>query len=172
MDSQEIQKLQDELAKVRSNIDGWKVVQEEIKSKLYDAGYFNILQNQLNEWWLTTQELKFVKAAESALRKDVFEKAFPKPVEGTNKINLGSGWQLKATYGYNRKVITDVLFENTEQLIKLEVPIDMLIRYKPEISVTIYKLLTDEQKKLFDQCITVTPGSPALELVTPKAGKK
>ena len=172
MDTQEIKKLQDELAMVRSNIDGWKVIQEEIKSKLYDVGYFDILQNQLSEWWLTTQELKVVKATESTLRKDVFEKAFPNPVEGTNKINLGSGWQLKATYGYNRKVIPDMLFENTEQLINLEVPIDMLVKYKPEISVTIYKLLTDEQKKLFDQCIMVTPGSPSLEVVMPKTGKK
>lgn len=172
MDAQEIQKLQDELTQVRSNIDGWKVIQEEIKSKLYNAGYYDVLQNQLNEWWLTTQELKVVKAAESILRKDVFEKAFPNPVEGTNKLNLGSGWVLKATYGMNRKVIPDVLFENTEQLINLEVPIDMLIRYKPEISVTIYKLLTESQKHIFDQCITVTPGSPSLEVVMPKAGKK
>lgn len=48
---------------------------------------------------------------------------------------------------------------------------DDVIRWKPELAVTVYRNLTADQIHLVDQCLEIKPGSPSLDLVAPKEKK-
>jgi hypothetical protein len=49
---------------------------------------------------------------------------------------------------------------------KLE--LEKLVKWKPEVSIKEYRLLTDEQRLLFDQVLVIKPGMPGLDIVIPK----
>lgn len=129
----------------------------------------------LKEWYALKQQLDELKNKEVVLRQFIFNGIFTKPEEGVNKhdINDGTGAVLKGTYVINRKV-------NEEQLEELEtslsdpnsnlpqLDLDKLIKWKPEVSITEYRKLTDEQRNLLDQTLVIKPGMPSLEIVIPK----
>jgi hypothetical protein len=125
-------------------------------------------QDDLNEWWRMSQELDKLKAEEMQLRKKIFATYFRAPVEGTNTVPLSAGWVLKAAYPITRKVDVPLLTNLGLELAKQGLPMDSLIKYKPELSVTDYRKLSDEQRKLLDQVLDIKPGSPQVEIVLPK----
>jgi hypothetical protein len=84
---------------------------------------------------------------------------------------LGNGWKLKAVYCMNRKIQDDLIFEAAEELVNAGIPLDTLVKYKPNLVSAIYNTLTTEQKNLFDQCLVIEPGSPTLKLEEPKRVK-
>jgi hypothetical protein len=49
--------------------------------------------------------------------------------------------------------------------------IDKLVKWKPEVAITEYRKLTEEERNRFDQCLVIKPGSPSLEIVIPKRAK-
>jgi len=58
-----------------------------------------------------------------------------------------------------------------QQLREMEVNPDPLIRQTPELSITAYKSLLKinaEAAKVFDQCLTIKPAAPTVEVVAPK----
>lgn len=171
MNTPEVQELVNQLGSIRANIDGWKEHEQLVKDKLVELGYFKEFGNLLAEWYLTTQAVLPLKEAESNMRKSIFSMAFPEPKEGTNSLKLADGYVLKGIYGYNRKVDNELLTNIFEKLVEAEIPIDMLVKYKPEVKVTIYKALSEQQRNLFDQCLTIEPGSPSLKIEKPKRVK-
>lgn len=123
---------------------------------------------KLEEWFLLKNQLKEIQEKENALRKEIFNSAFPSAVEGTNKLELANGYILKAVYPYTRKVDESVLDNMHDQLKELNISEDKLIKWKPELAVTFYKTLTDEEQHLVDQFLIIKEGSPQLEIVQPK----
>lgn len=127
---------------------------------------------KLTEWQNTKAEADKVKPIiekEQALRKEVFGLFFPAPTEGTNKFDLPEGWTLKGTYKIDRKVDEQAVPAITEALRGMGVNVDLLVAYEPKLKTATYKELTAEQRVVFDQALTIKPGSPTLELVPPKA---
>jgi len=125
----------------------------------------------LVEWDATKKQLSQLKMKEALLRKAIFESFFPAPVEGTNKFPLNGGWLLKADYPIERKVDPTSLDLNKERLREIGIPVDDLIRYKPELSKRPYNKLTDEQRTEFDEVLIIKPGSPQLEIVLPASAQ-
>lgn len=130
---------------------------------------------KLQEWHqavLAAQEAKKLVEAEQALRKEVMALFFPEPVEGTNKFELEAGWSLKATHKIERKVDEAALPAVLQQLREMGVNPDPLIRTKPDLDTKAYRSLVQinpDAAHVFEQALTIKPGSPTVELVPPKA---
>lgn len=136
-----------------------------------------VTQEDLNKWYLLQAELKALKASEMLLRQKIFKFYFPTPIEGTNSSLLAEGWVLKGKYSIVRDVDEGALGAMKQALADAGIRSDDLVKYKPSLAVAEYRTLTAEQMQLFDQCLIIKPGSPALEIVLPakaksKAGEK
>lgn len=128
----------------------------------------------LNAWWNAFNEAEAAKVVirrEQELRKQVFEYYFKDPREGTNYLELPNGWRLKAIYKLDRKIDEAALPAVKEQLKELGVNVDALVEYKPTLKTKLYRELTAEQARIFDQALTIKPSSPIIELVQPEETK-
>ena len=134
-----------------------------------------MLQNEFDQklalWRDYVQQLDALKAREMELRKELFSQAFEAPKEGTNTLDLQAGWKLKGVYKINRKIDEAAIPAVREELKKIEVSIDPLLRWSADLVTANYKALSDATRSVFDKVLIITPGSPSLELVEPKAKK-
>jgi hypothetical protein len=131
--------------------------------------------SKLVEWntaRLKVDEIKWVIAAEQALRKEIMVMFFPKPVEGSkNIIELNDGWKLKFTYKLDRKIDEAALPAVEDKLREMGVNSDLLVKLVPQLETAVYKSLgitNPEAKKVFEEALIIKPGSHTLELVAPK----
>lgn len=137
-----------------------------------------VTQEDLILWYNLKQQIKSLKALtdkEMLLRKKIFGGIFPNPREGVNAHTMPDGYIIKGTYKIDRKVELAVLKSNTESFIERGVSPDSLIEYKPELVLSAYRQLTEEQAAIFDECLIIKPASPDLVIVPPappKGGKK
>lgn len=127
-----------------------------------------VTQADLSAWYEMSQQLKTLRAKEMLLRKKIFDNAFPEPKEGTNNFELADGYMLKGKYELNRDIDQGALDALKDTLREKGINPDVLVKYKPSLSIREYRQLTEEEHKLFDQCLIVKPGSPSLEIVLPK----
>lgn len=127
-----------------------------------------VTQDEFNEWYNLQGQLATLKARESVLRAKIFQANFTDPREGTNKVPLSEGWILKATHVLNRTVDIAGFTAMRDELAAAAIPCDQIIKYKPELAISVYRTLTQEQMNLFDRVITIKPGTPQLEVVLPK----
>lgn len=132
-------------------------------------------QIKLQEWneaLVAATEAKKAIEKEQALRKEIMALFFPTPEEGTNKVDLGSGWTLKATHKIDRKIDEAALPAVFQQLREMGVNPDPLVHAVPSLATKAYKSLAQinpDASRVFDQALTIKPGSPTLELIPPKA---
>jgi len=116
---------------------------------------------------------KKLKAVEMAMRKQMTGEFFIKPKEGTNTHEMGKGWKLKLKHTINRKA-DEAMFETVfgeggelgEGFEKED-----YFKFKPELIKSKYNTLSKDQRTIFDQCLIIKDGSPALEIVPPKEKK-
>jgi len=132
----------------------------------------NVTDADLAEWYRLQDQLKKVKAAEMLLRTKIFKGFFPNPQEGTNNHNLPDGYVLKGKHTINREVDPGAFQAMREQFAQAGIHPDSLVQWKPSLKLGDYRELTAEQMHLFDQCLIIKPGSPALEIVLPAKAKK
>lgn len=121
----------------------------------------------LDEWRETVERLDELKSRELDLRKKLFAGAFPAPVEGTQRITLTDGTILKGNMRLNRKI-------DPEALQKVDIPEEIkarVVKMKPELDLKNYRTMRDEDREEFDKCLTITPGTPSLEIETKKVKK-
>ena len=134
-----------------------------------------ITQADLENWFKMQEQLTQLKAAESLLRKRIFQHYFTNPTEGVNNYPLADGFVLKGGHVINRKVLEPDL-EALKEAIKAEgsnlpkLPIAKLVKWKPELVKSEYNKLSDDEKKVFDRALEIKPGSPTLDIVKPKRG--
>lgn len=129
-----------------------------------------VTQDDLTKWYELQKELAIVKDAEMKLRNKIFKGLFTDPREGVNKHPLAEGWILKADHKIDRKVEEALLSTLTPALREKGINPDSLVKWKPELVTAEYRKLTEEEMKLFDQVLTITPGTPSMEIVLPKRG--
>lgn len=139
----------------------------------------------LARWYTMYNELTKLKAKESALRKVLFAHFFPKAEEGVNNYDLpevnGVPYELKGTRKIDRKIDEAMLKKMTEvsktdagevpsELDQLGVPVESLVRWKPELNVGAYKKLSDNVRKVIDKMLIIKDGSPSME-IKPKSDR-
>ena len=139
-----------------------------------------VTQEDLTKWYQLQQQLAAVKASEMLLRTKIYKGLFVEPKEGTNSVPLSEGWVLKAKRTIQRDIdlaafqALATLDQETQQSKFSEVGIapELMIKWKPELVIKSYRVLTPEQLAIFDQCLIIKDGSPALEIVLPAAAAK
>ena len=125
-------------------------------------------EDDLARWYKLKEQLASLKASEMLLRKFIFNSWF-KEQEGTQTHDITGGFVCKGSMDFNYKVDEATFQTLREKFIEegIQEP-DKLVRWKPELNKANYNQLTAEQRAFFDQCITITPGSPTLEITQPK----
>lgn len=139
----------------------------------------------LMKWEETKKVLETAKEAEMSMRKYVVSRAFPNATEGVNKVDLGAGYELKASVKFNYKLDTDIdkvsavhdeisSIGNSGSFIA-----ERLFKWSADLVLKEYRALcepnaTDEEKqikKLLEKVLTVTEGAPTLKIKAPKEKK-
>jgi len=117
-------------------------------------------REQIRSW------LKDGKSREMELRKELVSLFVPKPVEGTNNVQ-GVGFALKVTHKIER-----ALDEAALDAVMAQFPensphrlVGNLISYKPTFNLAYYRSMSAEDRKIFDQALTIKDGSPELEII-------
>lgn len=110
---------------------------------------------------------------ERELRSLIYGNLFGSLADGTTHTHeLGNGYKLKAKRPLNYKVDAGLIDDALDKIVAIgnsgAFLADRVIKWKPELSLTEYKQLSDEQRQVLDVAITMTPGLPSLELVEPK----
>lgn len=131
-----------------------------------------VTQHDIEVWYDMQQKLAALKASEMLLRTKIFRGLFTEPKEGVNTHDLSDGWVLKGTYVITREIDLTALSAYREEFAAQGIVSDELVNYKPSLSVSSYKTLTEEQKKLFDNALIIKPGSPSMKIELPAAAKK
>lgn len=121
---------------------------------------------RLQLWYQQKRDLTALKVVEHFERVRLSSFYFTAPREGTNRIDLGGGFDLKLDHSYNYKVDVAALDNVTPaQIKKHKLPWDDLFIYEPKLSVKTYRALTTEQKAFVDALLDIKEGSPQLEIV-------
>ena len=139
-----------------------------------------VTQADLNEWYRLKDELTRVKTAEMLLRTKIYKGLFTAPEEGTNTLPLDGGWVIKAKRTIQRDIDLAALnvnaivdpATNMSRLTQNGIHPEQLVKWKPELVLKNYRLLTEEQMAIFNECLVIKDGSPALEIVLPASAKK
>lgn len=136
----------------------------------------------LTTWQEKKAALEVAKEAEMIWRKKAVSFAFdPEKQSGTERIDLGNGYQAKAVKKVNYGFIKDATGKLDKQAIddalsKIEetgpvgvLTAERLVKWTPDLSLTEYKQLPEEFKTIIDKVIVTEEGAPTLEIIAPKA---
>lgn len=122
---------------------------------------------RLQVWYGTQQKVNELKTAEVLERKTLAAFYFPQPEEGTNRLPLGGGFDLKMGHSITRKV-DEAALENVKvaQAKKLKLNLDELFPSKPTLNLTAYRKLNDDQRAFVDTLLDIKESeTPALHIV-------
>lgn len=137
-------------------------------------------EQKLQDWEETAKKAKYYKDLEMQYRKEVLYDFFEYEGDdrkGTTNFPLGGGCKLKAKFNLYYKLenkegeTLDMLDELASSSDDGQFVSERLVNWKPELSVSEYNKLSPEQKKIVDRVLTVTPGTPSIEIVYPKEKK-
>lgn len=121
------------------------------------------------QWRHTKVHLDNYKIKEMELRKEIVAGCFSEDqVEGTENIELGNDWKLKAVKKMNYRCVG-----KQEKIIATlaKLPSELskrLVSWKPSLSTREFKLLENGQAKIVSEIVEIRPGTPTLELIAPK----
>ncbi len=130
-----------------------------------------VTQADMERWYIVQEQLSKLKNEEQLLRQKIFNGMFPDPKEGTNSVDLADGFVIKGKRVINRTVDDAAYKASIEELAKAGIPTDEIVRYKPELAVSAYRKLTEEQMHLMDTVLIIKDGMPGLEIVKPKRAR-
>lgn len=148
-----------------------------------------VTADTLTQWFKAKRDLALLKGKEMLLRKLIFGHYFPSPREGTNTVVLPDSYQLKGGHVINRKIVEESMQALTYRPILNTDPVTgaaqfgpckleeagvnpmQIIKWKPELNLTVYRELTEEQMHLVDQMLLIEEGSPSLDITPPSTRK-
>lgn len=133
----------------------------------------NRLYTKLEAWYKVSEESAKLRAQEMELRREIVDEFFTDAGEGTSTISLDYGKALKVNKTITRSVDAAQLealkvLAHEQGKTSVLVAIDTLFTYKPSLSVSEWKELTDDERKVFAEIVTEKPGAPSLSIETPK----
>ena len=106
---------------------------------------------------------------EQILRAEVFKLVFPSPKEGKNSLTLEDGSVLQADYQMTRSLDEAALPAVIPILREAGVRVEELVLWKPTVSLTAYRGLPEELKRIFDQAMETKP--KAVTMTIKKSGE-
>ena len=117
------------------------------------------------QWQTAEDQLRMYKNLEAQLRQQIIDEVFTSgPDEGTDTIELNRGYKLvsRKSLTYSLKGPGELVADAVSEL-----PND-LVRWKPELSVSVYRTLSEEQKAQLNPVLEIKPARPTLEIREPK----
>lgn len=151
------------------------------------------LEKALVAWNEAKTALDAAKAAEMEARKVAFNAGFgDTPKEGTNKVELDNGYQLKGVYKLNYNIVApegedkiDAVDNVIDEFGKIgnegSFIADRLFKWAVTLSVSEYRKIEEAAKngsgearammRQLERVLEIKPASPTLEIIAPKGGK-
>lgn len=135
--------------------------------------------DKLLSWDWAAKALEQAKTLEMQLRKEILAELYDFDAtvdlrEGTENLELGNGYKLKAVFKVSRK-LENKNGETKRALEKIQeyfdggfVIAERLVKWSPELSTSEYKKLPADIRTVIDTCVTTKPSTPSLEIVEPK----
>ena len=118
------------------------------------------------------EELKPLAEAELRIRKELSDLMFPSKIEGSkNEVELAHGYKVRLTHKVTRKIDEAALSSSMENLIKNNIPVDMLFSKVTKLDTAVYRKLQPEQLALLADVVTTVPQTPVLDIIPPKVKK-
>ena len=126
---------------------------------------------QLLTWDALQKQLTTLKSREMEMRKYIVEsnsQGIDAGVVGTQNVDLGNGWKLKAVIKdtYTLDADNDKVEAALDKLEDWQA--DRLVKWSPRMLKREYDELTDAQRDTFNDVVTIKRTSPTLSLVAPK----
>ena len=140
----------------------------------------------LMRWDALKKAVEAAKEQEMELRKYIVTRAFPNADEGTNTIEFGNGYKLKAVVRYtyklaDNKTVTDVLQKIGKLGNEGEFVADRLVSWTPNFLKSEFTKLQEEASEgskfaadtilLINEMLTISNAAPTLDIVEPKKKK-
>lgn len=127
---------------------------------------------QLQVWYQTQQQLAKLKELEAQQRRQMVAFYYPEPRVGTNRLDLGAGYDLKLVFGYDYKVDEAALDAVAKADVrKHKLPMDELIEYKPVLVKKVFDALDEEQRAFVEEAfLEKKERSPQLHIVPATGG--
>lgn len=114
-------------------------------------------REQIQKWLKTAQE------REMEIRKTLTASLFPDAKEGTQRVEQ-DGYVFKMVQPLTRKLDEAALDAIMPQMPEQFRQIGVLVKYTPGLVKAGYDALTEQDRKVFDQALTITPGAPQLTI--------
>lgn len=131
--------------------------------------------NLITGWSDLKEQMNRLKAQELEMRNEIIKRFFSRDLdkEGTINYELGRGWKLKAefkkTYGFTTTEDLNAALDKLEdQSPEFKLLVERLVGWSPKLSVSEYKKLPDDFRKIIDEVIVIKPSQPTVTLVEPK----
>lgn len=128
----------------------------------------------LEDWKATDERLKELRVEEKNKREEVIEAYSEETDEmasGTESIDIGFGHDLKIehklTYSFEKisnEEVDKALDEIADKCEGGEILAERLVTWKPSISVSEYKKLPADAKKIIDRVLTIKPSSKSIKI--------
>lgn len=118
----------------------------------------------LQQWHTEQAELAKIKAREIGNRKTLAEFYFRGAGKGTHKLPMGQTHELVLVQSETIDLDEALVHSMGKMLYEQGVPMDLLIKWKPTLDKRQYNSLNEAQRKLFDQLVTTTLGTPSLKI--------
>lgn len=130
--------------------------------------------------------LSALKSEELELRKYIVVRAFPSRQEGTNTLELGSGYELKAVVKYNYRLAdNDTVEIGLDRIAAIgnqgRFIADRIVGWTPNFYVSEYREIqksaeggsneAKEMLNIINEFLTITDAAPTLAIKEPKAKK-
>lgn len=137
-------------------------------------------------WQCAKDNLALAKEHEMEMRKYVVSRAFPVPEEGTNTLELGNGYQLKANVKFNYNLLDNKTVEDTlDRIARIGNQgvfiAERLVSWQPSFLLTEFRKLekeaddgSNEAKLILKEChkmLEIKDAAPTLAIKEPKAKK-
>lgn len=123
-------------------------------------------------WKANSETLKELKKIEMQQRKEIISRMFSDMKVGTNTVDLGGGYKLKTTHGFDHKLDEDALQLVLPEIEKLgeeaKIELYLAVKYKANLVKAGYDKMSEEVRAIFDEAVVTREKSPTLSLVEPK----
>ncbi|QBZ71741.1 hypothetical protein [Pseudomonas phage KP1] len=154
----------------------------QIDAKSLEAEAATALRDRLLiEWEASKKTLETAKEKELILRAAAVATMHdPSKSGSTENVELGNGYKAKmkvpVNYGFVKTADNKVDKKRIEKALQRiekfgeagELVAERLIDWKPSLSLTEYKQLPDNWRKIIDDVVVTSEGTPTLEIVEPK----
>lgn len=133
------------------------------------------LEQSIKEWQQLKDWISTAKEREMLLRTSIVTRLFGAPdanTEGVRKIAKEGekvNYLANITFKLHRTVLEEMIIPTWAEAKLTSQEAEGLVKYKPELSVSVYKKLPPAKRLIIDKMIVAKPGAPDLQVdILPK----